>query len=383
MRSGRRLFLHSQLKELVGVGCHHENYFTYDQLHRPMSALPEMLRKVSQQPTKVNKTFEDFLTDAATSHSEGTASEQCPYMYFAERVDKLSQNLFESVDWNELYVHDAYEVPRVKPLVWMGTQDVTTRLHFDWSHNVHVMVQGSKRFVLYNERDLVHQLYLHPYLHPLATKAQVDPQNVDSGRFPRFLRATPFTATLSPGDLLFIPPLWAHHVTSLVPSVSVAVWSDATETLRMNDALGLGVPQELAPSTRHSLRSTMLAVLRLGARLSPDAQCDDATAFLPRLIRQRYDPLPHSTALLSREFVCPSPHDLCAHASSPEMHAVASFVDDQLVPLFAVIGSTQRQELWLGDYVEVLVSHQAGASAALSMLMCLEELRCACPDITS
>ena len=34
---------------------------------------------------------------------------------------------------------------------------------------------------------------------------------------------------LQPGDVLFLPPMWFHHVTSITPSVGVNVFSPSTE----------------------------------------------------------------------------------------------------------------------------------------------------------
>lgn len=41
----------------------------------------------------------------------------------------------------------------------------------------------------------------------------------------------PIKAILEPGDVLFLPPYWVHHVTALDLSASVNAWSDAEEQL--------------------------------------------------------------------------------------------------------------------------------------------------------
>eukprot|EP01125_Pyxidicula_operculata_P000945 TRINITY_DN10823_c0_g1_i1.p1 TRINITY_DN10823_c0_g1~~TRINITY_DN10823_c0_g1_i1.p1 ORF type:complete len:194 (+),score=31.51 TRINITY_DN10823_c0_g1_i1:783-1364(+) len=45
--------------------------------------------------------------------------------------------------------------------------------------------------------------------------------------------------TLKRGDVLFIPPLWAHHVTNIDAGISVNVWSDADYYDRMTSNFGL------------------------------------------------------------------------------------------------------------------------------------------------
>ena len=42
---------------------------------------------------------------------------------------------------------------------------------------------------------------------------------------------------LLPGDILFVPPLWFHHVTALTPSISVSVWSHYKASTRFESLL--------------------------------------------------------------------------------------------------------------------------------------------------
>ena len=63
---------------------------------------------------------------------------------------------------------------RRRVMLWMGSEGASTWLHYDWSHNMHIMLRGEKKFVLFPERDLVTSLYLYPFLHPLATKSSVN-----------------------------------------------------------------------------------------------------------------------------------------------------------------------------------------------------------------
>ncbi len=42
--------------------------------------------------------------------------------------------------------------------------------------------------------------------------------------FPKFAQVDRFTVTLTPGDALFIPRLWWHHLVSDESSISVNAW---------------------------------------------------------------------------------------------------------------------------------------------------------------
>ena len=48
-------------------------------------------------------------------------------------------------------------------------------------------------------------------------------------------RTTAYTAVLTPGDMLLVPPFWFHHVETLEESVSVNVWSDSPEYSIINE----------------------------------------------------------------------------------------------------------------------------------------------------
>lgn len=100
------------------------------------------------------------------------------------------------------------------PRLWIGnaTQVAT---HFDASPNLAVCVAGRRRFTLFPPEQVAN-LYLGPLDNTLAgpPSSMVDPDAPDLARYPRFTDAIPHAqvAELAPGDALFIPALWWHHV---------------------------------------------------------------------------------------------------------------------------------------------------------------------------
>jgi ribosomal protein L16 Arg81 hydroxylase len=58
----------------------------------------------------------------------------------------------------------------------------------------------------------------------LCNTSQVDAEMPDLEEFPAFSQATRFECELGPGDALYIPPGWWHHVRSLSVSFSVSHW---------------------------------------------------------------------------------------------------------------------------------------------------------------
>jgi hypothetical protein len=107
--------------------------------------------------------------------------------------------------------------PEVQPRLWLGNQ-VTTPAHFDAFHNIAVVACGRRRFTVFAP-DQVGNLYIGP-LDFAPTGAAISLARLDAVKDPRFPRleeamANALTADLSPGDALYLPPLWWHHVASL------------------------------------------------------------------------------------------------------------------------------------------------------------------------
>lgn len=105
----------------------------------------------------------------------------------------------------------------IEPRLWIGNQ-VTTPAHFDAFHNIAVVVCGSRRFTLLPPEQ-VRNLYIGP-LDFAPTGAAISMARLDRPDDPRFPRlkealANAQVADLQPGDAIYIPPVWWHHVVSL------------------------------------------------------------------------------------------------------------------------------------------------------------------------
>ena len=81
---------------------------------------------------------------------------------------------------------------------------------------------GYKRIILYSTDDNDN---VYPYeTRLLFNTSKVDPYNPDYKQYPYFKNAVGYMCYLKPGDMLYIPPKWWHHVVSLSPSFSVSFW---------------------------------------------------------------------------------------------------------------------------------------------------------------
>jgi hypothetical protein len=142
--------------------------------------------------------------------------------------------------------------------IWIGTP---TRIaaHNDFPDNLACCAAGRRRFTLFPP-DQFGNLYLGPIDHTPAGRAvsMVDFAAPDLAAYPNFAEALAHAqiADLEPGDALFIPSLWYHHVEASAPfNVLVNYWWRDTPRF-------LGQPQ-------NALNHAILAIRDL-----PEAQRD-------------------------------------------------------------------------------------------------------------
>ena len=101
--------------------------------------------------------------------------------------------------------------------VWIGNQ---TRIaaHYDLPDNLACIVAGHRRFTLFPP-DQLSNLYIGPLDFTPAGQSisLVDFKKPDLERFPKFAEALKHAqvADLGPGDAIFIPSMWWHHVEAL------------------------------------------------------------------------------------------------------------------------------------------------------------------------
>jgi hypothetical protein len=121
--------------------------------------------------------------------------------------------------------------PTVEAKIWLSNR-VTVQTHFDMSHNIACVVAGHRRFTLFPPEQL-DNMYIGPLEFTLAGPpiSMVRLEAPDPVKYPRFSEALAASqnAEMEPGDALFIPYMWWHHVESRDPfNVLVNYWWDDT-----------------------------------------------------------------------------------------------------------------------------------------------------------
>lgn len=123
--------------------------------------------------------------------------------------------------------------------VWIGSGGRVANLHFDPLHNMIATVEGKRRVVLFPP-ECTASLYPSPLDRGLggAVASRARLLDADFERFPRLGAAMEqgYVAECEPGDLLYIPPLWWHHLETFGLNVMINSWIHA---VTLSDELDL------------------------------------------------------------------------------------------------------------------------------------------------
>ena len=130
--------------------------------------------------------------------------------------------------------------------LWASGGGLTTPCHYDGASNFICQLQGVKRFVLFSPCQTF-CLYPFPVAHPLDNFAMANPKQPDLERHPALAFAQGCSVTLEPGEVLWLPRFWWHHVEQPeVPSPeSIAHSMEHLGNVSLNFWLGPSAPRPL------------------------------------------------------------------------------------------------------------------------------------------
>jgi hypothetical protein len=119
---------------------------------------------------------------------------------------------------------DALGLGRIFALnLWVGGR-TRSGLHYDNADNLFGQIFGTKRALLISPE---YSRRLYPFADN-PSKSQVDLDDPDERRFPKIARVEVWSCDLQPGDALYIPRGWWHHITAADVSISINCWHGDT-----------------------------------------------------------------------------------------------------------------------------------------------------------
>ncbi|MHC5853060.1 cupin-like domain-containing protein [Nostoc sp.] len=151
----------------------------------------------------------------------------------------------------------------IKPSIffWFGSLGKTTTLHFDQLHNILVQIRGKKRILLFSPSNY---LSFYPPLRESGAYgnfSKVNPITPNLELFPKFPWKDQIEVILQAGEMLYIPPLWWHHVTGIDQNISLSCWYDVKIKDFFRQKRLFSTTLNILPHyTRHSISS--LSILK-------------------------------------------------------------------------------------------------------------------------
>ena len=107
--------------------------------------------------------------------------------------------------------------------LWIGPEGMVSSMHRDLADNLHAQVAGKKRFTLVAPQQSA-CVYPNSLFDSVPNGCRIDVERPDYVAFPRLRAAEMLVAELDPGDVVYVPRGWWHHVRTLDLSISVNFW---------------------------------------------------------------------------------------------------------------------------------------------------------------
>ena len=166
-------------------------------------------------------------------YAERLAKEQASRaLYAALYIVRLYPELRADIGSLERFTNRGFLPKRLRQdfeeaYLWIGPAGSITPLHFDACETFLCQLQGRKRVTLFSPEQKRHLYFSDPELRKQEyLYSPVDVESPDLARHPEFANAQRHEAVIRPGDVLYMPYRWWHHVRALDPSTSLNfAWS--------------------------------------------------------------------------------------------------------------------------------------------------------------
>lgn len=165
---------------------------------------------VMQSETQFRKKeFRDFVNSLISGEESG-------YLSVFRIFDQFPE-LRNDVDFSIL---DQFKI-KSSTSGWLGPKGTVTGYHIDWGDNILAQIVGRKCLHLVSPDDTPN-MYVSRKFDQGTTISNVDIDQYDENEYPKFANVRQHRIILNPGEMIFIPRGWWHHVRSLDVSISVS-----------------------------------------------------------------------------------------------------------------------------------------------------------------
>ncbi len=107
-----------------------------------------------------------------------------------------------------------------RAFLWIGPKGVITPLHHDLTNNFFIQIHGKKTYHLIPSMQVP---YMYNNNHVFSDIGDIKPSESELVKFNEFNKASIIKVELEPGDSLFIPIGYWHHVVGRTPNISLTI----------------------------------------------------------------------------------------------------------------------------------------------------------------
>ena len=168
--------------------------------------------------------------------------------------------LLKEIEFSEYFNHTLLASLNL----WIGRGSNRVRLHYDPFHNLYDQVVVKKRWLIFSPEQSS-LLYTYPWYTRLFWCSQVDVNQPDLKRFPKFRDAKPLEVITEPGEILFLPAGWWHSPISIGLNVAVNFWWQVR--LREITSTRWGLRSALRHLIAKNTRTMLIPLIKVKRRL--------------------------------------------------------------------------------------------------------------------
>ncbi len=178
---------------------------------------------------RLHRYLDGVAGNSADGHSSGPGADEAPRYLQAFNLFGLAPDLADDIDVSLMADGSAH----TSTLAWVGPSGTVTGYHADLGDNLLSQVRGSKlvKLVPPSQSALLYPVRKYD---PNGLVCGVDADDWDAEAHPDFARVDALYTVIRPGETLFIPCRWWHHVRSLEPSISVNCFGYTLRQLAVN-----------------------------------------------------------------------------------------------------------------------------------------------------